>query len=592
MQKKLFLLLMLIAAGSWAGAQVDVSAQVDKTSLALDDELTLTVEVSGVAGNVVMPQLPSLPAFNVYSREVEQSSINGETSLRFRYVMLPRFVGNATIGAVTFNYNGQTYQTEPIAVQIYRTTANVPAPRATAQTAPAPVQQADPHLPPLDAALANLAYAKAGTPFFLVAAVSNKHPYVNEPFVLGVRFYYSQAFHDAPYQKPTVSNLFMEDETTREGSQTISGTLYRYQEQRYQLTAAAAGKATIGPASVRYHTGSGAFSAFDRFFGGLTAGPEKTAMSSPISLEIRALPQAGKPDSFYGAVGRGYTLKAYAQPQQVPAGEAVNLSVVVKGPANVKSTQNLNFPTLDGFKIYPAAPTSGAASAADGTRQTAKTFKAVLVPAASGIYTVPAIPWSYFDPESGTYKTLHTAPLTLTVTPAEKTESGASFSGIATGNGVQKLARDIAYLKMGPAPTDDVLTRLSQLDQVNWGVLLLVIVAGLFAGLGRRSLARKKIFLTAKSHLKHATSCQAISDSVSTYLQQKLHLSTASLPLKEMVLELRAKGVTPATAQAFALLWQRLEAERFAPSGSNAQHIPHLAAQALDVLKLIEEETK
>ncbi len=162
MRKILFLLLVLMSTCLQAGAQVSLSARVDKTSLALDDELTLTVNVSGVSGNITMPQLPSLPAFNVYSREVEQSSINGETSLQFRYVMLPRFVGNATIGAVRFNYKGETYQTEPISVRIYRTAANVPT--APAQRATPRVEKADPNLPPLEASLANQAYAKAGTP--------------------------------------------------------------------------------------------------------------------------------------------------------------------------------------------------------------------------------------------------------------------------------------------------------------------------------------------------------------------------------------------------------------------------------------------
>ncbi len=587
MRKIFFLLLILTGFGVCANAQVSLSAHVDKTSLALDDELTLTVNVSGVSGNITMPQLPSLPAFNVYSREVEQSSVNGETSLQFRYVMLPRFVGNATIGAVRFNYQGQTYQTEPIAVRIYRTAANVPttpAPHATPR-----VEKADPNLPPLEASLANQAYAKAGTPFFLVAAVSNTSPYVNQPFTLGIRFYYSQAFHDAPYQKPTVSNLFMEDDGSREGSQSISGTLYRYQEQRYRLSAVSAGKATIGPATVRYQAGSAARTAFDRIFGGFSSGPERTVSSNPITLKVRALPTEDRPASFYGAVGNGFSITATADPVQVPATEAVNLTVTVKGPGNLKATQDIHFPSLEGFKMYPAATTSGTTSAGTGY----KTFKAVLVPSSSGIYTIPAIAWSYFNPDSTTYHTLRTTPLQLTVTPAEKEGSAFNFATTHTvGNGVQTLAHDIAYLKMNPAPNDNWLVRLGQLDIVNAVCILLLALAALFVGLGQKSLAKKKAFLTAKNQLKKSTSSQAVADVIRTYLQHRLHLSTGSLPLKEITAALRKQGVTPATAEAFSLLWQRLEAQRFAPLHDTSAGNTHLAGQALSVLKLIEEEAK
>lgn len=582
----LFFLLFLLPLGLWS--QVNLTAQVDKTNLALDDELTLTVQVTGVSGNIVMPQLPSLPAFNVYSREVEQSSVNGDTTLLFRYIMLPRFVGNATIGAVRFNYNGQTYETKPISVHIYRTSTQA----ASSQNTQVPQQQADPNLPPLEGALANAAYKHTGQPFFLVAAVSNKTPYVNQPLTLGVRFYYSKAFHDAPYQKPTVSNLFLEDLGTHEGSQNIGGTLYRYQEQRYQLTAAAAGKATIGPASVRYHTGSAALSAFDRIFGGATAGPEKTAMSAPITLNVRALPQEDKPASFYGAVGQGYTLKAKAEPQQVQAGEAINISVTIKGPGNLKATQNLTFPHLDGFKIYPAAATTGTATDSNGEIQSHKTFKAVLVAAASGIYTFPSLSWAYFDPQTESYKVLHTSPIQLTVTPSTKTETGFNFSQRnPVGSGVETLATDIAYLKMHPATVENIFTRCSRGTVVNWSLGLLVVICVLFAGLGRKSLDKKKAFLTAKNQLKKATSPQLVSDTISLYLQQRLNLSTASLPLKEILARLHRQGVTPATLQSFASLWQRLEAERFAPAHTPAA-VADYAAQAQSVLKSMEEEIR
>lgn len=604
--KKFFLSFVFLCLAGWAGAQVSVTARVDKTNLTLDDELTLTVEVNGASGNMVMPQLPSLPAFNVYSREVQRSSINGKTTTVFRYVMLPRFVGNATIGAIQFTYNGKTYKTDPISISIYRNAQSVQQARPAATSARTvsngnydsaavkrPRETADPKLPPLERNLANQAYARGDENYFLVAAVSDKTPYVNQAVTLAVRFYYSQPFYDAPYQKPAVSNIFMEDAGSSQGSQSIGGVLYRYEEQRYLLTAPAPGQASIGPATVRYMVGSSPFSALDRFFAvASSANKEKTAQSAPITLTVRALPEAGKPASFYGAVGAGFTLSAQADRTQVEAGEAVTVTVTVKGPGSLKATNDLQFPAVDGFKIYPAQPTSDTA-VSNGQIRSSKVFKTVLVPAASGIYTVPSVKWSYFDPNSHSYKTLQTDPITLQVSPSTKTDSGFDFgAAAATAAGIQTLGQDIAYLKTNHAPNPSVLVHISTWKALNWVMLCLLAASLLFASIGRKSLAHKRAYSSAKSRLKKAHSSEAVAEAVSDYLQQKLHISTGSLPLKAILAVLHKRGIAPATTEAFALLWQRLDIARFAPGSPDTQSAQELARQALDILKLLEEEAK
>ena len=597
-----FLLLVYLTLG--AAAQVILSATADKTALTLDDELTLTVRISGISGNLIMPQLPSLPAFNVYSREVEQNSINGKTTLIFRYTMLPRFVGQTTIGPVTFTYQGMTYKTDPIEVRIYRNGSNaqatLPTSPATSATSagqptgqlPGSTVQTDPNLPPLEAALAKQAYALGTQPFFMVAAVSNSHPYVNQEFTLAVRFYYSRAFYDAPYQKPSVSNLFLEDAASAEGTQNINGVLYRYQEQRYTLMGAAPGPAMIGSATVSYHTGSSPLSALDRLFGGSVISEEKKAVSAPIQLQIRALP-AGAPDSFYGAVGQGYTFQAHAKPQQVEAGEAVNLTATVRGSSNLKPTRDLHFPSMEGFKSYPSASTAGSTATSTGTPRTYKTFKTVLVPAASGIYTIPSLEWSYFNPYTSRYHTLSTEPLTVTVTPATKAANSFDFSVTQpAATGFQTLGQDISYLKTSYAPSQTWLAQLGAWKWINALGLAAVAFCVLFASFGRKSLAKKKAFLTAKAHLKKATASTQIAEAVSTYLHQKLKINTSSLPLKDITQAMHRKGVRPATTESFALLWQRLDAARFAPSDLTAQSTRDLSSQALEVLSSIEEELK
>lgn len=590
--KRLTLFLSCIVLSTSLWAQVKLTATTDKTDLALDDELTLTVQVSGANGNIVMPQLPSLPAFNVYSREVSQSTINGKTTSIFKYIMLPRFVGKTSIGAITFTHQGKTYRTQPIEIRIYRTTPVTTKASASSAVAttnrPATPDTELSQLPPLERELATRAYAHQGQPYFVVAAVSNKKPYANEPFTLAVRFYYSKAFYDAPYQNPTLSNLFMEEAGDAQGQQTVNGTIYRYEEKRYHLTGVSAGEATIGAASVSFRPGSSPLTMLDRLFGGAAVEPEQTVSSTPIKLQIRPLPTEGRPASFYGAVGTGYAFAAKLDPTQTEAGEAVTLSATVQGPGNLKTTTDLQFPSIEGLSAYPAAPVSNYLP--NSTSRSYKVFKTVLVPAASGTYTIPALHWSYFDPQAGMYKTLTSNPLSLAVTPSSKAASQLDFGHAENGNtGVQTIGQDIRYLLSQNPPDPSWLARISTWKWLHAVALAWLVICIFIASIGKKSAARRHAYMQAKAHLKKATTYEHISDAISAYLLAKWKISTASLPLRAIVQALESKGVKPEARQQFSTLWEKLESARFAPAQADTQTRMQLSQQALALLKVLEE---
>lgn len=591
MKRLLVILISLLAAGSvWA--QVRLSASTDKTDLTLDDVLTLTVQVTGVSGTMVMPQLPSLPAFNIYSREAAQTSVNGRSTLEFKYAMRPRTVGQATIGPVTFHYGGKTYQTAPINVRIYRgqapasaaalSTTNTPH-AAAARTAPAAG-----NLPPLERALYNRAYAHAGEPYFMVAAVSRQAPYVNEPFTLVVRFYYAQSFYDAPYKNPSVTNLFIEEGPETQGQQTLQNRPYRYEEKRYTLSGVSAGKATISGATVSFRPGSSSLSLFDRFFGGAAVSPEQTVSAAPLELTIRPLPAAGKPASFYGAVGTGYTFTAQLDRPQTQAGEAVTWSATVQGPGNLKTTQDLTFPPVTGITAYPSAPAAGYLP--NTKDRSYKTFQAELVPASSGTYTLPPVQWSYFDPQKGAYQALSTDALTLTVTPSTQTEKRVDFGAAqTTGNGVQTIGQDIRYVSSTYGPEPSLLTRLPAWKWLHVIALLWVAVCLFIASIGKKTAAKKHAYLAAKAHLKKAKTYEDVSDLLAEYLHSKWSISTGSLPLKDILQALKDKQVPAPAAQEFATVWKELESARFAPMQADTKTLAQLTDHTAQLLKKLEE---
>ncbi|MBP5430571.1 MAG: BatD family protein [Elusimicrobiaceae bacterium] len=586
--KKFLLLLCCLCVSVAVQAQVLLKASTDKTDLALDDDLTLTVQVSGVSGTMVMPQLPSLPAFNIYAREAEQSTVNGRTTLLFRYVMVPRFVGSTSIGPIKFNYQGKTYQTEPIAIRIYKTA--VP-PTAQKQTTPAATNTAAKatdtdvnQLPPLEQELATRAYAHPNQIYFLTAATSQKKPYVNEPFTLAVRFYYAGAFYDAFYKNPEVSNLLLEEAGETQGQQTLHGRVYQYTEKRYRVSGVAPGQATIGPATVTYRVGSVNGSLLDRFFGGAAVSKEESVSSLPFKLTITSLPQEGKPESFYGAVGGAYTLSAKLDRDHAEAGEAVTLSVTVQGTGNLKTTSDLVFPEIPGFTAYPAAPQTG--NVAGSTTRNYKVFQTVLVPTVSGSYTIASIPWSYFDPQTARYKTLNTRPLSLEVSPSSHTANALDFGAAGhTGSGIQTMGHDIRYILTVPTEHTSWLARLPQWKWMHALVLGWLALCLFIASIGRRTAQRKHAYTQAKAQLKKAHSYEDISDALATYLLQKWNISTASLPLKSIVQALARHNVPAAQCEEFSTLWKDLESARFSPAQSDPNALAQFSQRAQNLLK-------
>lgn len=582
-------------------ADISVRASVNKTALALDDELTLTVTVDGAAGNL-SPQLPSMPAFNVYSRSTSTQIYNMHAITIFEYTMTPRFPGQATIGPLTLNYKNKTYQTDPIAVTVYRTAASAPA-SAAAQQAPSTAQNsATPHqktaarqavnhqqvsaqMPFLERTLYNLAASKDGQPYFMVAAVNNNSPYTNQTFTLAVRFYYSQPFSgSAPYTAPSITNLFLEEIGRSDGRQQIGNTLYEYIEIRYGATGVTAGKAEIGPAAISYVPISTRNMSIFRMFTATTETP-RTIESQPITLSIRPVPSQDQPKSFYGAVGSGYSLTASLDSDQVEAGDAVNLTVKVNGSGNLKPTRDLKLPTMANFKTYDVVA-SGGVVAANGTLKSYKIFKTVLVPISSGTYTIPELSWSYYDPALAQYRTLKTEPLSLQVTPASKTDMSLDFRSKLDGNGgIQTVGQDIHYLKSVAA--QPAINWLVQAGRQNWLTLLsfvLLLLTAFICWFKRRPGAGQAALSKAKGMLKKAKQEEDIAAALSFYLERKFNLHIASCPLRQIQEGLAANGCSDELIASFTSLWQQLEAARFAPVALQNKGCSELVQQALQLL--------
>jgi hypothetical protein len=125
-------------------------------------------------------------------------------------------------------------------------------------------------------------------------------------------------------------------------------------------------------------------------------------------LAFRALPEAGRPYSFTGAVGR-FTLDAELRPGHAAVGDDVELTVTVRADGPVGP---YDAPALDRF---PGFDVLGLVEEADGDE---RRFIVQLVPRSVGLLAVAPVEFTAFDPVREQYVRLATPNLTIEVAPA------------------------------------------------------------------------------------------------------------------------------------------------------------------------------
>ena len=195
----------------------------------------------------------------------------------------------------------------------------------------------------------------------------------------------------------------------------------------------------------------------DGFFGGGGAVVNLTAMASPISMEVQPLP-AGTPADFTGAVG-SYSLTAVADKPSLPSGDALTLTITIRGDGEPKTIAKPRLPDLAQFEVFD--PEVAVASAVQGsTLLTTKTFKYVIVPHRKGEYVLGAVAFPYFDPVHQVYAEAKSQPLTISVTQGK--EISASQNHGLSQREIADIGSDIRHIKIGTEPLaneDDFIYR-------------------------------------------------------------------------------------------------------------------------------------
>lgn len=623
-------LLLLSAACLWlnppraqaAQPALTITAETDKTTLGLSDSLTLAVTVTSNGADVPEPHLPSLPNFNVYSSGQSNniSIVNGRvfSSQVYSYSLTPRFVGQATIPPITLNAGGRTYQTDAIQITV------VPAGRAqqsaTRQTKAVRPVRARPARRTSGQQQSQQDALSEEETAFVKASVSNKNPYVNEQVNLTVRFYTAVPLMGNPqYTPPTLHGVLSEDlPPVRTGTETINGRAYNYSEIKSALFGAVSGKADIGPAKVQYQPRTDDMidpdmpDFFQRFFAqGLSGAQSRETASSPLALEVKPLPEEGKPAAFSGAVGK-YSISSSVDVKELKTGEALNLIITVSGTGNLKTIAPPKLPDMPNFRVYDMVTSLNMTKSGDLV-QGSKTFKTILIPKASGLLTLPPVQFAYFDPSDSSYHSEETRPLQIKVSQGAPQAQPAVYASSGNpGASVTTLGEDIRYISENKprSPLSARLQAVNALGRANYIPLALFALSALIvlvrnSGNSDQALLKfRKAYSSAKTPAgaaqkffaagQTAQGAAALSEAMNTYLCGKLGCPLGSLRLKEIEERLKnaSAQVRPETIERLDKLWQELELLRFAPSQADGARLKQLPDDMLELFRTLDKELR
>ena len=463
----------------------------------------------------------------------------------------------------------------------------------------------------------------SGKDLFLKVIPSKKSAYVGEQVVLTYKLYTKVPVSSVSLSKlPSYAGFWTKDisdnsSTLKQSSEYVNGIEYTTAEiHKVVVVPQRSGKLTLDPmtmecvAQIRTERNNGRsmdpFEAFfnDPFFNRNIVNVRKELASQPLSLEVKNLPENGKPASFAGAVGN-YNFKADIDKDMLGTNEAVTVTLTVSGTGNIELLQMPEPVFPPDFEVYDPKITTNVNNTVNGLSGTKKA-EYLAIPRRAGNFAIPVMEFSYFNPTTSSYETVQSNPYEIIVQKGKDSDDGG---GIFTSNqeDIKYLGSDIRHIMTGDPRLKPTHTTFfaSPAYFVALLVLLLLFVLLLFVLKKREQMSKdtaanrnRKADKVARGRLKNAFQHLKAKDQDKFYIEMsqalwgyiadKLGIERSKLSMDTVSEAMQGKNVPDELTQQFVDTLNNCEFARFAP-GSAEEKMDDLYQKGIDVISKAEK---
>jgi len=575
------------------GKELEYIATVDRTSVMVGDRIQLNLRVEGQG--VKYDRSLSIPDLQPYltvisqgrpSTEFRTQIINGNLQswgqVRQSVVYRAMRAGEVTIPPLEYRREKKVARTEPIKIVITE--------------------------PPLAGEQGgSTAWKPPSDPYFDIEVDKNT-AYVGEQVVATWYIYFREPFYDPRLMPRPDSGDFMEVELGT--AQAITPDVKIYGGIRWKkafimskaLYPIKAGDAIIEPITFRF---KGDTASYD-FFGRPLRDVSQTT-TDPVKIKVLPLPETGRPADFSGAVGSFKIDITGSNVTRIETNEQYKFTLTVSGNGHPDYIPKPEIELPDSIELFTESAEKDL-KPSGGTAVGTRTFKMIIVPHEAGEFTLPPFSFSYFDIETGTYRTAKSQRIRLFVLQGDEVASPV-MPMPGEKELISTIGKDLRYIKPDRESLEDSENFLVRSKAF---IALQVLPPVLFAGVllirrrkdrlttdaryrrKLRALKRaKKAIDKAEKAARSDEPIEAYSliyKALTGYLGDRFNLPEQGMTTEDAGRAMSSAGMAEEIIEEARSLLSECDRARFAPGTVSDSTANELVERARKFVRLVEKE--
>lgn len=563
-----------------------------KKVVSVGERFRVVYELNADGSGFVSPKFGKLQKLSGPSKSTNSSVqyINGNYqqsyTQKYTFIIVAHAEGEFKIPPASARFKGKTIVSNSLTIKVVKRTSNTSSSQQNSSSSGgqgAVLQDDD---------------------IYLKTIVSNKNPYLGEQIIVTNRIYTKVAVSNLSLEKaPSFQDFWsknLTDENTqlKQSTQIINGEEYIVADiSKYALFPQKSGKLIIEPtkmqcvAQLRVEStrkrSRDPFENFfnDPFFNRNVKNIQVSLKTDQLTINVKPLPQKGKPESFTGAVGK-FSFSSSLDNDSINANDAINISLKLMGSGNLElvNAPQVKFPT--DFETYDPKINNNIRTSKNGVSGSKK-IEYLAIARNPGDFVIRPIEFSYFNPSDKKYHILTAGPYNIHVQKGNFSSAGVTYSSSAQED-IKYIGKDIRHINQSNfelKPKGDFL-----FGTINYylflisPLLVLIVFVLLYRSMEKRrgnvklmntrkanKIARNKL-QKAEKLMKQGNNNEfydEIAQALWGYISNKFHIMQVDMSIENVREVLKSKDIEDEVIDGFINTLNNVEFARFAPGDSS-----------------------